>query len=527
MTSQVSVGGFNSRVFSNGYRYLRPVVIRFDRVKGGSDLVRFPLLIKGVFPWLATAGVGAGKVTHPAGYDIRWEDNAGQRLDFELFDYNPATGQCVFWIKLSTMSATVDTALNLYYFNPNVASPEASAARTWGHTLLCLDTATGRDRSGLDHHFNTVNTTVGELHGPCAALNGTSAKLQTQSGLGWPGAILEVTVQAWCATTVAGGSQTLFWGGPETGPTDGSAGTFLKHNTPGRDGGAVATLAGKLRANGVDKRVEGGANLQDASDALQLLAMRGPASGLISMFAKGVMQTPSNTLTASVGPFNLNRGGRLFVGAASSIDFWTGRIGEVRILPYVESEGHLQTQLANGADPVTFYAVGGEVEAGAAYTAIVAFPGSFAAKDNVSIDLDVLTAVVGPPGLSLSLVGPTNVVGATVSIITSAGRTYARFKAPAGFQGKVRFPYTAGIGQRQSSSVVDVNVTLGTVIPPLVAVDDAFTVPPDSTSLLFVLANDSGGTPPYALSIITQPTLGTVELAADGTHLRYIGPDSP
>lgn len=91
--------------------YQRAITIDHTKVPN-TDQVNFPFLLNTTDSTLATVANG-GHVASSNGYDIIFtSDSAGQNvLNYEMEEYNPATGQVVAWIRIPTLSHTADTVI--------------------------------------------------------------------------------------------------------------------------------------------------------------------------------------------------------------------------------------------------------------------------------------------------------------------------------------------------------------------------------------------------------------------------------
>ena len=105
-----------SQCLTNGYSYVRTIVIDHTKVPN-TDQVNFPFLFSTTDPTLATTANG-GHVSNANGYDIIFStDPTGvTKLDHELEQYNPVTGQVVAWIRLPSLSHTADHSCPKQHF---------------------------------------------------------------------------------------------------------------------------------------------------------------------------------------------------------------------------------------------------------------------------------------------------------------------------------------------------------------------------------------------------------------------------
>lgn len=113
------------------YSFFRSITI--DHTKCGSgNSTNFPALFYGTYTYLKTTG-NSGDVTNANGYDIIFtSDILGvSLLDFELVNYSATTGAVEFWIRIPTLSSSVDTVIYLFYGNASVTTYQGNTNGTW------------------------------------------------------------------------------------------------------------------------------------------------------------------------------------------------------------------------------------------------------------------------------------------------------------------------------------------------------------------------------------------------------------
>ena len=116
---------------STGYGNQRVILIDHTRVPN-TDQINFPFLFNTTDPDLATVDNG-GHVANLNGYDIIFssDPNGQTKLDFEVEQYNPVTGQLVAWIRVPTLSHSSDTVIYVFYGNPAITASQANPAGVW------------------------------------------------------------------------------------------------------------------------------------------------------------------------------------------------------------------------------------------------------------------------------------------------------------------------------------------------------------------------------------------------------------
>jgi RHS repeat-associated protein len=213
---------------SNGYGYQRTIVIDHTKVPN-TDQVNFPFLFNTTDPDLANF-VNGGHVASANGYDIIFslDPNGMTKLDHEIEQYNPATGQLVAWVRVPTLQHTADTVIYLFYGNPNVTAPQANSTGVWNSDYTAvyhmggLGSSTAPDSTvfGNSGTLTSITPSTGVIDG-AAAFDGTASYIQIPgadfpnyptgqySNYGTPMSATSTTFQAtfgvWFKTTTAGG----------------------------------------------------------------------------------------------------------------------------------------------------------------------------------------------------------------------------------------------------------------------------------------------------------------------------------
>jgi RHS repeat-associated protein len=174
---------------ANGYSYSRQIVIDHTKIPN-TDQANFPFLFSTTDPLLATTANG-GHVTNPNGYDIIFstDPNGLSTLNYEVEEYNPATGQTVAWVQIPSLSHTSDTVIYLFYGNPSVTSSQQNPAAVWDSsyvgvwhlangTVLDANDSTANANNGI---ASGVEASSGQIDG-AASFNGTNASINVGSG---------------------------------------------------------------------------------------------------------------------------------------------------------------------------------------------------------------------------------------------------------------------------------------------------------------------------------------------------------
>lgn len=105
--------------WNSSWMYRKQVIIDHTKVTG--DLVNFPILVK--------TTLDTNKVQND-GDDLVFTSDAGSKLHHEIEFYNSVSGELIAWVNVTSISATVDTILWMYYGNPG-CSNQQNAESTW------------------------------------------------------------------------------------------------------------------------------------------------------------------------------------------------------------------------------------------------------------------------------------------------------------------------------------------------------------------------------------------------------------
>ena len=173
---------------SSGSTSQRVIVIDHTKVPN-TDQSNFPFLFNTVDTDLATTANG-GSVVSATGDDIYFslDPNGLTKLDHEIEEYNPGTGQLIAWVRIPTLSHTTDTVLYLFYGNPSIMSPLQNPQGVWDsnyeavYHLANITTSNAADSTAYGNigMLSSISTATGQIDG-AAALNGASSYLQIPS----------------------------------------------------------------------------------------------------------------------------------------------------------------------------------------------------------------------------------------------------------------------------------------------------------------------------------------------------------
>ncbi|MFQ5470674.1 MAG: DUF2341 domain-containing protein [Gammaproteobacteria bacterium] len=348
-------------VSNHGYR--KTITINAMQVSGSTDLVDFPVLVSVTDIDLATVA-NAGKVENANGYDIEFRAVDGiTPLDFEREHYNPVTGSLVAWVRLPTISATVNTPFYIYYGNTTVTASRENAAAVWS-------------AYGMVQHFNeTSGTMLDSTVNANNGIGGGTVNLDpAQQKIGGAGSAIEVfnensyvSIADSAALDLTDKGSVSVWVNDSAAP-EGYAGILVK-------GGVAPAISTDSNYHlGVDSITSGatirgyrgsisGSDLRSTSlynsdGTWDLLTLTWDGS-VARLYRDGVQieQMPQiQNAIANSGPLEI---GRRRISSTDTRQY-RGLIDEVRVSNQPRSANWIATEFSNQENPEMFYTVGAE-----------------------------------------------------------------------------------------------------------------------------------------------------------------------
>jgi hypothetical protein len=153
------------------FTYRRKLTINHTQC-GSSNSSNFPVLVSLTDATLKTTGNG-GHVTNSSGYDIVFYSDTGLsvKLDHEIETYTASTGAIVMWVRIPTVSSSVDTVFYMGYGDPSITTSQQNITGTWNSAY-----------KGVWHLPN--GTTLTSLDSTSSAFNGTNSATPPTAGTG-------------------------------------------------------------------------------------------------------------------------------------------------------------------------------------------------------------------------------------------------------------------------------------------------------------------------------------------------------
>ena len=127
--------------WDNNWQYRKEITVNHSKV--AEDLLNFPILISLEYD----SNLSFNAQTY--GDDIAFTDINGVQLSHEIELFNGSTGQLIAWVKVPSLSSSVDTTLYLYYGNP-VASNQQNPSGVWDSGFVMVQHLNETSGSHLD-----------------------------------------------------------------------------------------------------------------------------------------------------------------------------------------------------------------------------------------------------------------------------------------------------------------------------------------------------------------------------------------
>ena len=449
-----------------GYAYQRTITVAHTQVSA-TDQTNFPVLVKGVYPFLATAANG-GHVQNANGYDIAFSsDSMGLHpLNWEVQCYDPVTGSVVVWVQARTLSHTTDTVLYMNYGNPAIASFQGNTQGTWDGSFAAVyhmsdnapTTMVADATSNANAAAAQVNTTVASTAG------------ETGSGLRFNGSSDYVNATKCPKLSIVGPITMEGWVNLTSWPRSGYGGVlvargmqyFIKFTTD--NGGAHGIVAGTYNSSNIFSGTA--VSIPSAlTGAFHHVSATWDGSSW-SLYLDGALAAQSASPmgpTLSGEPFTM--GGQTFSGGIP-FQFLDGALDEVRVSASPRSAGWIATEYHNQSQPSAFYTLGAE-------------QGGSTAPPSISVAVNPPSGSIGA-GQTLQL--SATVSGSTNQLVTwslsGAGSVSSSglYTAPAAVSSQQTVTVTA-------TSAADATKSANAVITVNPAVSVAVTVNPPSGSI--------------------------------------------
>lgn len=340
------------------FSYYRTLTV--DHTKVGSTLTDFTVLISFTHNDLRTVANG-GHVRNANGYDIVPFTNATlltKITGFELARYNASTGELVMWVKIASLSSSVDTVFYLAYGDETISTFQGTAASAWdsnyvavyhfedGTTLSVADSTGVNDLVARTSGGSGPPTAAAGKVGGCASFDTAQSQYANKASFSLGGSG-DLTVSLWVNSADLDHNGMMV----NKEPVNGDWNFFFDDATTSillRGGGLTAVSA----------------SLSGIADNTwhHFVGCISGTLGSIRLNGSEIGEGAVVALTRTTDELVLGRysgfGGGYYFG---------GKMDEVRISNVLRSAQWLNTEYNNQNSPSTFMSVGSELPAGLSF----------------------------------------------------------------------------------------------------------------------------------------------------------------
>ena len=341
-----------------GYEHRKLITINSSQINGASPHVNFPVMIRLTDLDLKSTSNGGG-VNNPSGYDIIFTEADGTTLlDHELQTYTASTGDLLCWVRIPSLSPTVNSTIYLYYGKTGVYSDQSTSS-TWNSNYLAvwhledLSDSSPNGNTFTDH--STAANASGYL-GVAREFDGDGDDLEDLNGGTYLNGLSSLSISLWAKANATGTDRGLFYGDD---PDAAERLIGLRHDASGDNGGQANVFRTAMRVDnaGTKRNQRTQSSTGTATAAWQYLTLTRTDGSVPNLYIDGGYDTPSwNNLQAGITTLNskflLGKGSN--DGATSS---WAGLIDEVRISNVELSADWISTEYNNMFAPVSFHTV--------------------------------------------------------------------------------------------------------------------------------------------------------------------------
>lgn len=324
------------------FSYSRAITVDHTKVPN-TDQTNFPVNFSGTYSYLATVANG-GLVTNSSGYDIGFYSDAllTTKLKWEMESYSATTGAVAFWIKIPSLSHTVDTVIYVGYGDASISTDQSDPTNVWDTSFYSVWhmketlTAAGQtvaDSTSAAHNMTSVGTWTGAQQ--VAGVVGGSLKLLiagvdylSYTALSLSG---DFTIEGWAQLTANPSNDSMMFGVNGGMDTNWFGAFFRSYSGSGDEVVSGTSIAANAWHHFVITRTASGSGM--------VLYQDGVSAG-----------TGFSNQTKTYD--SLGRGAG---GVSKDIYF-----DEVRISTSVRSADWVKTEYNNMFSPSTFYSIGSQ-----------------------------------------------------------------------------------------------------------------------------------------------------------------------
>ena len=331
------------------YSYYRSVTIDYTKC-GTANSTDFPVLVSftdASFKWV----LAGGKIQSGAGYDINFYSDIGltTALYYQVERWISSTGECIFWVKVPTLSSTANTVIYVAYGDASITTPQSSSINVWNSNFeavyhLTNGTTLSAQDSTLYGRNGTITgalATTGKIDGGASFAGGVSTDNILTTLTTVPS---QRTISAWVYIAgPGGGGLGRFVARGTEGFYQNYASSLLSFTYPFTTTALTATAPNSLFNTWIHVAVT-----YDNSNT----------SNRPLIYLNGVSQTIT-IITAPVGTPNSSFA--FVIGNSSAgVRALQGNIDEVRFTNNLLSSSWILSEYNNQNSPSTFFTLGAE-----------------------------------------------------------------------------------------------------------------------------------------------------------------------
>jgi len=336
---------------SMGYDYERNITIDHTKVSGGEDLFNFPVMVSFTGQDFLKSNP-TGHIRNTNGYDIIFTDENYNKLDHQLEYYNGTNGDLIAWVRIPTLSCSINTVIKILYANAQITT-DPSVTSVWDshyRGVWHLDNNDLKDFTSFNKSatpYNTPSYPDGQINNSLG-LNGSDqyATVLNAPNTNFAG---NITVSAWVYMDAGGRDQKI--AGNQNNSSGGYKFGIYTNNK-------VEFEIRNSSNNPSLNRDVGGGTVLNTGQWYYLAGQSSDVLDSIKTFVNGIPERPfkktgilgtaSDDLTIGKEPFE-------------SKYYFDGRFDELRISDKVRSNGWMRTEYFNQSSPFSFYSLDTEI----------------------------------------------------------------------------------------------------------------------------------------------------------------------
>lgn len=338
--------------FNTNYLNKKMITVNHLQVVGGADLANFNFPVSMIDSNLATVANG-GLVQNSSGFDIIFVDSTETtKLDHEIENYNPVTGEIEMWVRIPTLSHTSDTIIYMYFNNSSISTSQENATGVWDSNYKAvwhMDAPTGSNQSD-----STSNGVTATQHN--SPLQGVG---EIGEGFTFDGLADYFSVSG-TAVNITGDKTIEAWIDASSFSIDanGADPRVLINNIDGTNAYQIALDAAGGGTIGFAVNDSSGQHIianqpNNISTWYHLVGTYVASSHTVALYINGVSVSNNGSLSLALGSTGFNIGRR-----TDALGYYTGTIDEVRVSNIARSAGWIATTYNSQSNPDLFFAVG-------------------------------------------------------------------------------------------------------------------------------------------------------------------------